>query len=85
MFFINALHYSGREATGPSFITLNCDAMAHPRGDFSRVQISIDICASAAPTNDPWTVEHLLQHFHMEEYQCEVNDLIYPMMSGPGR
>ena len=57
-------------------------AMAQPRGDYSRVQISVDICASAAPTNDPWTVEHLLQHFHMDAYQCEVNDLIFPMMSG---
>ena len=59
--------------------------MAQPRGDYSRVQISVDICASAAPTNDPWAVEHLLQHFHMDAYRCEVNDLIFPMMSGPGR
>ena len=85
MFLIRSLYYSRKEATGPSSIALNCDAMAQPRGDYSRVQVSIDICASAAPTNDPWTVEHLLQHFHMEEYQCELNDLIYPMMSGPGR
>ena len=59
--------------------------MAQPRGDYSRVQISVDICASEAPTNNPWTVEHLLHHFHVDAYQCEVNDLIFPMMSGPGR
>ena len=59
--------------------------MAQPRGDYSRVQISVDIFASAAPTNDPWAVEHLLQHFHMDAYRCDVNDLIFPMMSGPGR
>ena len=36
----------------PSSIALHCEAMAQPRGDYSRVQISVDICASAAP-NDP--------------------------------
>ena len=67
------------------FYALNRDAMALPHGDYNRVQISIDICASAAPTDNPWTVEHLLHHFHMDVYQCEVNDLIFPMMSEPGR
>ena len=85
MVCISLLHYSRREAIGPSSLALDCDAMAQPRGNYSMVQVSIDICASAAPPDDPWTVEHLLQHFHLEGCQCEVNDLIYPMMSGPGR
>ena len=85
MFSISLLHYSRREATGPSSLALDFDAMAQPRWDYSMVQVSIDIFASAAPPDDPWTVEHLLQHFHLEGCQCEVNDLIYPMMSGPGR
>ena len=49
------------------------------------MQISVDIFASAAPTNDPWTAAHLLQHFHVDAYRCDINDLIFPMMSGPGR
>ena len=59
--------------------------MAQYRWDHSMAQVSIDIFASVAPPNDPWTVEYLLQHFHLEGCQCEVNDLIYPMMSGAGR
>ena len=54
--------------------------MAQP----SRVQISVDIFSSAAPPNNPWTAAHLLQHFHVDAYRCDINDLIFPMMSGPG-
>ena len=59
--------------------------MALPHRDYTRVQISINICAAEAPTDCPWTVEHLLHHFHLDTYECEVNDLIFPMMSEPAR
>ena len=48
-------------------------------------QVSIQIFAATAPEDTPRTVESLLNPFHLEGCQCEVNDLIYPMMSGTGR
>ena len=84
---VSHLHISVKQEGGhwAFFFALNCDAMALPHRDYNRVQISVDICAAAAPTDCPWTVEHLLHHFHLDAYQCEVNDLIFPMMSEPAR
>ena len=59
--------------------------MAQHTWDHNMDQISIDIFTSEAQPDDPLTVEHILQHFHLEHCQCEVKDLIYPMMSGTGR
>ena len=51
--------------------------MALPHGDYNRVQISVDISPLQHPLTALGLLEHLLHYFHLDAYQCEVNDLIF--------
>ena len=67
-------------ATGSSSTALHGNAMAQPREEHSRVQISVIFLLLLPLLMTRGPAAHLLQHFHVDAYRCDINDLIFLMM-----